>query len=257
MPSAADIRAFWDSPDGVARSKTCDGGLRILEEHAIQSVVDKVVKPDQRILDAGCGTGSMAHVLALAHPYVVVEGIDQAAAMIHVAKDHKPLDNLVFTQGDLLDLKKRPARYDLVYTQRVLINFPTWQEQQKALRAIATALKPGGKYLMCESIQDALNTLNVVRRRVGLADIVPPETARYLRTDELAQMKVGLWDYQRDSFSSEYYFLSRVVNAWLAAREGKEPDYDAPVNQLSLDVPSGIVNGAIAQTQLWVWQKES
>ena len=53
-------------------------------------------------------------------------------------------------------------------------------------------------------------------------------------------------------YSSTYYFLSRVVNAWEAAQSGKDPDYDAPVNQLALKLPP---IGDFGQGRLWLWRK--
>ena len=53
--------------------------------------------------------------------------------------------------------------------------------------------------------------------------------------------------------SSTYAFLSRVVNAWLAKKEGEEPSYDAPVNKLALELPAF---GGIGQTKIWVWRKK-
>ena len=52
--------------------------------------------------------------------------------------------------------------------------------------------------------------------------------------------------------SSTYYFLSRVVNAWLAAKEGKEPDYNSPVNELALHLPA---IGDMGQGRTWVWKR--
>lgn len=255
MPSTLNNRAFWDSPDGVERARSYDSGLRALDELAIQSAVKNSIRPKQRILDAGCGTGGLARRLALAHPSYTVEGIDQSTAMI-AATNAEGCARLSFRQQDLLDLMDQPEQYDLIYTQQVIINFPTWAEQREALLAIATALKPNGRYLMCESIKEGLDAINRTRKWVGLSEIVPPAMARYLWTSQLDRLQVGLLNSHREPFSSEYYFISRVVNAWLALCEGKDPNYDAQVNHLGMTLPAGVVSDTFAQTQLWTWQKE-
>ena len=54
-------------------------------------------------------------------------------------------------------------------------------------------------------------------------------------------------------YSSTYYFISRVVNAWQAAREGCEPDYEAPINELAMLLPP---IGNVGQGRLWIWRKD-
>ena len=55
-------------------------------------------------------------------------------------------------------------------------------------------------------------------------------------------------------YSSTYYFLSRIVNAALAAQEGKQPDYESPVNLLALNLPP---IGDLGQGRLWLWRREA
>ena len=55
-----------------------------------------------------------------------------------------------------------------------------------------------------------------------------------------------------NDYSGVYYFLSRVVNAALAARAGKEPQYDSPVNKLALKLPGIGIRG---QGRIWLWRK--
>ena len=119
---------------------------------------------------------------------------------------------------------------------------------------ITMLLAPNGTYAMCENSQDGLDAINALRAKVSLSAIVPPWHNRYFRDAELAELRlpgVRLADVQ--FYSSTYYFLSRVVNAWQAAREGREPDYDAPINQLALQLPP---MGDYGQGRLWLWRRE-
>lgn len=52
--------------------------------------------------------------------------------------------------------------------------------------------------------------------------------------------------------ASTYYLLSRLINAKLAAQEGREPAYDSPINQMTLRLP---VIGNFGQHRLWVIRK--
>ena len=119
---------------------------------------------------------------------------------------------------------------------------------------IAGLLIEGGKFLMCENSQDGLNSINELRVNIGLSKIEPPWHNRYLNDAEVEELSVpGLVLEDVEYFSSTYYFLSRVVNAWLAIKKAKEPCYDHPVNHLALELPP---IGKLGQTRLWIWRKE-
>ena len=108
---------------------------------------------------------------------------------------------------------------------------------------------------MCENSQDGLEKINELRARVGLYEIKPPWHNRYFRESEIIQETLpGLILERLEDYSSTYYFLSRVVNAWLAAQEDKEPSYDALVNQLALNLPP---IGDVGQGKIWLWRKLS
>ena len=105
---------------------------------------------------------------------------------------------------------------------------------------------------MCENSQDGLDAINVLRLSVGLPSIIHPWHNRYLYDAEIKKIKeVQLLDI--NYYSSTYYFLSRVVNAWQSAQEGKEPDYEAPVNKLALQLPA--IN-KMGQGRIWVWTQK-
>jgi hypothetical protein len=107
---------------------------------------------------------------------------------------------------------------------------------------------------MCENSQDALNKINAFRERVELTRIEPPWHNRYLHEVEIDQVAIpGIRLEQVNHFSSTYYFLSRIVNASIAQQEGKEPDYESPINQLALKLPS---YGDMGQGQIWQWRKK-
>jgi hypothetical protein len=55
-------------------------------------------------------------------------------------------------------------------------------------------------------------------------------------------------------YSSTYYFLSRVVNAWLANEKGMEPNYNAKINKLAFKLPS---ISDCAQGKIYLYKKIS
>jgi len=258
------VKEYWDSRAELGdKAGTQDLIAKQLEIRAIE----EYVKDGMTILDAGCGNGTTAVELARRHK-VHILGVDFSPKMIEAAiglkvegseLDRKGL--VFFHQADITRKNKFPwafEDFDLIYTQRAIVNLPDWETQKRTIELLGSYLKPGGIYLMCECSQDGLDAINQLREQVNLAPIVPPWHNRYLKNEEVTafyyeQWEKGMPKLHSIDFSSTYYFLSRLVNAWLARREGKEPSYDSPVHQLALHLPP--IEGLSGQTKLWVWQK--
>ncbi len=212
-----------------------------------------------RILDAGCGNG--VTVLEMARrAKVAVTGVDKFPAMVEAAilarQNALIRGNAEFLVADVLDLPPSLGEFDLVFTERTLINLPDWAAQTRAIRSLARRVRAGGRYVMVENSLDAVERLNRLRISLGLPEIVPPWHNRYLREDEIANLEVaGLRLAEVRQYSSTYYFLSRVVNAALASGMGGKPDYQSPINKLALRLPGDLCDG-FGQGVAWIWEAE-
>jgi len=246
-------REFWNNRASLGSM----AGTRdlIAKQLEIEAIV-RHVKDGMTILDAGCGNGITAMTLASVFN-VDITGIDFSAKLIDSAQSAKSVSEFVgkvdFMVCDLAILPHAldfiADKYDLIYTERAIINLTNWNIQKRVIESLGHMLTPNGTYLMCECSQDGLRRLNALRLKVDLPVIAPPQHDRYLRDDELATVDLDLaWV---EDFSSTYYFLSRVVNAWQAMQLGVEPSYDAPVNKLALSLPP---MGNVGQVKLWAWR---
>lgn len=248
-----DTLGFWNSRAGLgAWAGTNDVIAKQLEIEAIATYL----RDGMRVLEVGCGNGITAIELARRFE-VQILAIDFAAEMIaaaeRIVQGETLKGSLQFRTGDVRSLPALGTAFDLIYTERVLINLPDWQAQRQAIHDITALLAPNGAYVMCENSQDGLEQLNSLREHVNLPAINAPWHNRYLRDAELAQLALpGIALADVNFYSSTYYLLSRVVNAALAARDGEEPDYQAPVNQLALRLPSV---GTLGQGRIWLWRK--
>jgi len=248
-----DIKTFWRSRAGLERSAgTRDLIAKELETRAIS----RYITDGMRILDAGCGNGVTAVELAKRYD-VHIKAFDFAEEMVEAGRKLAEKTDLkgsvTFEIGDVRDMPGFDLRFDMVYTERVLINLPDWSAQASVISAITRLLVDGGAYVMCENSQEGLEGINRLRAGVGLSEISAPWHNRYLRDAEIEQCRIPHARLEKvEYFTSTYHFLSRVVNAWLAQRQGKEPSYDAPVNRLALQLPP---IGELGQTRIWVWRK--
>ncbi len=248
-----DVHAYWNKRAGLGKwAGSRDVIAKQLEIEAIASYV----RDGMNVLDIGCGNGITAIELARRYD-VQVTGIDFAMEMVNAARvltaGQSLRGSVRFQIGDVRDLSDISEKFDLIYTERTLINLPDWPTQCGAIHKIVTLLKAGGLYVMCENSQDGLDTINFFRERLGLLSITPPWHNRYLRDAEIQQVEFPDIALEGVNFySSTYYFLSRVVNAKLAQQAGKEPDYESPINQLALQLPP---YGDMGQGRIWLWRK--
>jgi ubiquinone/menaquinone biosynthesis C-methylase UbiE len=253
IKTTENVRDFWNSRAGLGQWA---GSRDVLAKELEIAAIASYVRDGMRVLDMGCGNGITAIELSRRFN-LKLTGVDYAEQMVVAARglaDHAGVKGEIeFSVGDVQSLEGMSKRFDLIYTERVLVNLPDWKSQRAALEGITKLLLPGGVYVMCENSQDGLERINELRSNVSLPPVVPPWHNRYLRDAEVAQVDIpGVRLEGINYYSSTYYFLSRVVNAALAAREGKEPDYDAPVNQLARSLPS---IGELGQGRIWLWRK--
>jgi len=95
-------------------------------------------KPQERILDLGCGTGQLTQEIAAYGANV--SGIDRKPAMIEKAKQNYP--QLQFTVAEATDFEVEPL--DAVFSNAVLHWIP---EPDAVIRCVYQALKPNGRFV--------------------------------------------------------------------------------------------------------------
>ena len=131
----------------------------------------------ESVLDVGCGTGTLACLLAGRGLEVIA--VDPAAACLEVARRKPGADDVRWVHGDVTDLP--PLQVDLVtMTANVAQVFVTGQEWAETLAAVRGALRPGGR-LVFESRDPARKawldwTRDHTYRRVAIPGAGPVET---------------------------------------------------------------------------------
>jgi ubiquinone/menaquinone biosynthesis C-methylase UbiE len=255
--NTAENVALWNSRASLGeKAGTQDLILKELEQRVLLKHLGLVAyhKGVGRGLEVGCGTGDTARLAAGHFRAKAIVAIDSSPGMIDNANVAVALwPNLAFSVGDVMAPPSGP--FDVVYSQRCLINLPNWDAQKQAIDAIAGVLVPGGRFLMCEHSADGLDYINQIRQSWRRPEIQKPWHNQYFRESDLATIS-SLTLVQCVHFSATYYFLSRILNDKLSEAEGKVPAYDAPINQLALRLPGECVDPRFAQARLWIWSKE-
>jgi ubiquinone/menaquinone biosynthesis C-methylase UbiE len=109
------------------------------------------MRPDARVLDAGCGVGRELRAVARRVPDGEVVGIDLAAGMVRAAHDaarSHGLDNCAFAQADVGALPEElTGAFDAAYNCLAHHHYP---DPPRAAREILRCLRPGGVYAIVD-----------------------------------------------------------------------------------------------------------
>jgi ubiquinone/menaquinone biosynthesis C-methylase UbiE len=122
-----------------ARLANIEGHLRYLP-----------VSPRDRVLDAGCGSGSMSRLIARTYPQADVVGVDLREQYLDFARSRvrtEDIRNLTFRSADVFALPFADATFDVVWTKYLL----QWlKEPRRALKELTRVTRPGGVIVSCD-----------------------------------------------------------------------------------------------------------
>ncbi len=109
------------------------------------------LRPDARVLDVGCGPGTITVDLATRVPTGQVLGIDIVPEVLDSGRAlarARDVTNVTFAVGDAYDMEIDDASFDVVYAHQVLQHL---REPVRALSEMRRVLVPGGLLAVRES----------------------------------------------------------------------------------------------------------
>ncbi|RAL60916.1 hypothetical protein DID88_010241 [Monilinia fructigena] len=112
------------------------------------------LNPTSRILDLGCGPGSITTDVALLIPRGSIIGLDAGPTVVDIANAKAKelgLSNCSFQVGDVMKLPFDDEKFDVVYTHQLLIHLP---DPVAAIKEMKRVCKVGGFVACRESDMD-------------------------------------------------------------------------------------------------------
>jgi ubiquinone/menaquinone biosynthesis C-methylase UbiE len=203
--------------DEVVREKEIEQILNVVAE--LQTRLGRSLK----VLDLGCGNGYTLSALSAAHPANHYYGTDASEALLAIATE-RGLADCEFKLADARALSFSDNFFDLVYTERCLINILDWEQQRLALDEIARVLTPGGHYLMIECFTDGLQNNNKARLECGLDEIDAAYHNKYFEKELFFDAITDRYSVvgpnesgdelppPAANFLSSHYFIARVLH---------------------------------------------
>ena len=231
------IKAYYRVRANTEKYATSpDFNLREVEIH----FMGQWLKDGQKVLDVGCGNGysTLSHAARFRSSFT---GIDFVAEMVESAQEFSANFRLVgdtdFRVGDATALNFADGAFDIVMSQRCLLNLPSRDAQWRAMTEIARVLKPGGLYLMLEGTLQGLRRLNEHRQLFGLDAIPEAESSYNWFSNKFDEPE--MLERARGCFTSVehvqrfgmYYLISRIIHPLLISPAN--PRYDAPINSVA------------------------
>jgi demethylmenaquinone methyltransferase/2-methoxy-6-polyprenyl-1,4-benzoquinol methylase len=149
------------------------------------------IKPGDRVLEPGCGSGRLTAVLAaLTGPAGRVVAFDASPGFMRLAAQRNLPPHVTLHRARVETLSLAPASFDHVVCFNV---FPHFMPQAQTARRLATALRPGGVFWIAHTCNRAF--VNAVHRHgpSALHDHLlpaPRKLARLLREAGLDEVEI-------------------------------------------------------------------
>lgn len=260
------VREFWDerARDGSVDANQVthpDVWQRWIEIELLKRHLDQQAD----VLEVGCGNGyTTAHmaplvrsVLALDYSEAMVQRAREDCRDVRTGSGASP----EFRVGDAMRLSADSlGRFDIVTSQRCLINLGAWDDQQEALRGVAAVTKPGGRFIMMEGSAQGRRTLDEARVSMGLERMPKVWHNVDFEIDRTKQFLDSYFELIHEQYLGTYDFVSRLVHPLLSAPEA--PRYEAEINRIAAELTMKLPmkhNGfpELGRLFFWVLQRRS
>jgi SAM-dependent methyltransferase len=220
-----EIKQHWDylakqhglKLDSTTKSPT----IKRLEINAIERAIFALTEHSEAktVLEVGCGNGHNILGLAKTFPHFKFLGLDYSPAMIMAARKLLQTNSAAHIRFEVSDILRlintgKLEKFDIVFTDRLLINLKDWSLQKEALTKLASTLAENGLLIIIENFSHCYANQNRLREIVGLNPRRPDEYNNFINEEEFenfATGELGLSKIREDSFGSLHDLLLYIL----------------------------------------------
>lgn len=239
------VQANFETRNGTETYATSrDFNLRELEISFIIKSVKNFIKFNSNskvnLLDIGCGNG-YTDIRIAQEVDAKITGLDFSQGMISGAQflskrfQDCMLSMPTFNIGNVCKLPWGDTSFDIVISERCLLNLPDRDTQHDVILEVHRVLREGGIYIMVEGTHNGLRQLNELRVSVGLQPI--PDRAEdnvsslKFEEEEIEGFLSKYFKIAKKQHFGMYYLISRVVHPLLVFPDA--PKFDAKINEVA------------------------
>ena len=164
------LNEFYSHYDEDGRLSKKHGSVEFL---TTMRYIGEYIKPGDRVLEVGAGTGRYSH--ALARQGYTVDAVELIGHNIDVFQNNtQPGENISITQGNALDLSAfSDNTYDITLLLGPLYHLYTKEDKRQALREAIRVTRPGGVIFAAYVISDGcLLDEGFLRGNINVAEYV-------------------------------------------------------------------------------------
>jgi len=204
MKSESQIREYWEDKSVASMY---DKNLINLE---IGIIADQL-KSDDVVLDLGCGEGE--GTICYSEKVKKIIAVDYSQTRLDLLAKKNPEIESICLDMKNLSPSSFENKFDVIITQRSLINLTDFSDQIRTIKTIHSLLKDNGRYVMLEGFKRGAEAINRVREQFELSPINVKWHNLFFDQDELCENISDIFSLREERRLSTFLFLTRVVNA--------------------------------------------
>jgi ubiquinone/menaquinone biosynthesis C-methylase UbiE len=255
-----NVEKFGMSLTSTTKTET----IKKLEVDALTRTIKLFSNNGKTILEVGCGNGHNIFHLSKTFPTRNFTGIDYVDSMIKNAKVLcKNRKNVNFYTEDIFKLdknKKLLKEYDIIFSDRCLINLQSDKKQKKGFLQMVKKTKKDGIIICLENFVDIHKNQNSMRKMVGLPARKIAEYNKFIDVlDWLNYTKEFCNLIHWEDYSSLHDLILYVI---LPMTNGGKIEYDHPIVKAITDFCLEYYKhktpnfGTFNQNRLYVFRKK-
>jgi len=166
-----------------------------------------------KVLDLGCGTGTLVRKIIEIYPYASVYAVDFSSAMLSVARTKiGECKNVHFMEEDIFKINEDKYPYfDLIISTFVLHNYEDTALYELIFKKVIDLLSVGGIFILgdliqCDGIEEQKYEQSILIEGMKKNHLSDEEIARWLKILENEDSPLPIW--QIEEFLNRSEFLS-------------------------------------------------